>query len=201
MARAISGGDRGSRRRSGRRAGPWCWLIRPLVEAVVRGRRRWLGGGDSGRVIIRGPGDAPARSPATTAARPDRAVLRRLSPRVLASSIRVRHCQRKDNNGHWYQHVSHCCGCILEVAVDVRKRGSNLHAIGVIFNMVGAIGVLLPLMLWTGSGGTGDRRDAVGNSGRARRFILREKNFGWCCSSSWSAGGRRQMPLAGEAAR
>ena len=63
-------------------------------------------------------------------------------------------------------------GAILDFAVDVHTEGFDLHAIGVILMVVGAIGILLSLIFWNSWGGWG-RRDTVvledGRGGMTRR--------------------------------
>lgn len=46
-------------------------------------------------------------------------------------------------------------GAILRFAVDVQTEGFNLHAVGVILMIVGAVGALLSLMFWSTWGGFG----------------------------------------------
>jgi type IV secretory pathway VirB3-like protein len=50
-------------------------------------------------------------------------------------------------------------GAILAWAVDVSTSGVNLHLIGVILLVVGAIGCLLSLIFWSSWGGFGGRRE------------------------------------------
>ena len=52
-------------------------------------------------------------------------------------------------------------GAILDFAVDVRTQGFNLHTIGVILMIVGAIGIVLSLIFWGSWGGFGSRRGRV----------------------------------------
>ena len=61
-------------------------------------------------------------------------------------------------------------GAILAWAVDVSTSGVNLHAIGYILLVVGAIGLLLSLIFWSSWAGPGYfARDA--GTGRRRRVI------------------------------
>lgn len=46
-------------------------------------------------------------------------------------------------------------GAILRFAVDVQTEGFNLHTIGVILMIVGAVGALFSLMFWSTWGGFG----------------------------------------------
>jgi sulfite exporter TauE/SafE len=63
-------------------------------------------------------------------------------------------------------------GAILDFAVDVQTRGFNLHTIGAILMIVGAIGVVLSLVFWSSWGGFGGRDVAYqGGSPRRRRVI------------------------------
>ena len=58
-------------------------------------------------------------------------------------------------------------GAVLAFAVHVSTSGFNLHTIGWILLIVGAIGVLLSLIFWSSWGGLG------GPAGR-RREVVRE---------------------------
>jgi hypothetical protein len=58
-------------------------------------------------------------------------------------------------------------GAVLAFAVHVSTNGFNLHTIGWILMIVGAIGVLLSLIFWSSWGGVG------GPAGR-RREVVRE---------------------------
>ena len=57
-------------------------------------------------------------------------------------------------------------GAVLAFAVHVSTSGFNLHTIGWILMIVGAIGILLSLIFWSSWGG-------VGGGGR-RREVVRE---------------------------
>jgi hypothetical protein len=55
-------------------------------------------------------------------------------------------------------------GAVLAFAVHVSTSGFNLHTIGWILMIVGAIGILLSLIFWSswgGAGGRGRRREVV----------------------------------------
>jgi hypothetical protein len=58
-------------------------------------------------------------------------------------------------------------GAVLAFAVHVSTSGFNLHTIGWILMIVGAIGVLLSLIFWSSWGGV------AGPAGR-RREVVRE---------------------------
>ena len=58
-------------------------------------------------------------------------------------------------------------GAVLAFAVHVSTSGFNLHTIGWILMIVGAIGILLSLIFWSSWGGVG------GPAGR-RREVIRE---------------------------
>ncbi len=60
-------------------------------------------------------------------------------------------------------------GAILRFAVDVTTDGFNLHTIGVILMIVGAVGFLLSLIFWSSWGGF--QREVVHESGPRRRVI------------------------------
>ena len=49
-------------------------------------------------------------------------------------------------------------GAILAFAIHVSGHGFNLHTIGIILLVVGAIGVLLSLIFWSSWGGFGGTR-------------------------------------------
>ena len=57
-------------------------------------------------------------------------------------------------------------GAILDFGVTVTERGFNLHSIGLILIVVGAIGLLVSLMFWSTWGGFGGyhRRTYIENS-------------------------------------
>jgi sulfite exporter TauE/SafE len=52
-------------------------------------------------------------------------------------------------------------GAILDFAVDVNTQGLNLHAVGAILMVVGAIGVVLSLVFWSSWGGFRSNRGAI----------------------------------------
>jgi Domain of unknown function (DUF6458) len=60
-------------------------------------------------------------------------------------------------------------GAVLAFAVHVSTSGFNLHTIGWILLIVGAVGVLLSLIFWSSWGGYG----APAGGGR-RREVVRE---------------------------
>jgi len=62
-------------------------------------------------------------------------------------------------------------GAILDFAVDVNTRGFNLHTIGAILMIVGAIGLLFSLIFWSSWGGFGG---GTYISSRRRRVVLDE---------------------------
>jgi hypothetical protein len=57
-------------------------------------------------------------------------------------------------------------GAVLAFAVHVSTSGFNIHTIGWILLIVGAIGVLLSLIFWSSWGGVG--------AGGRRREVVRE---------------------------
>jgi hypothetical protein len=63
-------------------------------------------------------------------------------------------------------------GAILNYAVDVQTQGVNLHTVGVILMIVGAIGVLLSLIFWSSWGGF--HRERVVEGGTRRRYVEEE---------------------------
>ena len=66
-------------------------------------------------------------------------------------------------------------GAILDFAVDVRTQGFNLHTIGVILMVVGAIGIVLSLLFWSSWGGFSSRRTIVDSTGPAGRRVVRDE--------------------------
>lgn len=62
-------------------------------------------------------------------------------------------------------------GAVLDFAISVNTPGFNLHSIGVILMIVGAIGVLVSLMFWNSWGGFGSRRTSVTEGPTGRRVV------------------------------
>ncbi len=60
-------------------------------------------------------------------------------------------------------------GAILRFAVDVTTNGFNLHTIGVILMIVGAVGFVLSMLFWSTWGGF--HREVVHEGGPRRRII------------------------------
>lgn len=58
-------------------------------------------------------------------------------------------------------------GAILRFAVTVTTTSFNLHTVGIILMIVGAVGFVLSLFFWSSWGGFGS-----GASGRRRRTIV-----------------------------
>ena len=52
-------------------------------------------------------------------------------------------------------------GAILAFAIHVSSSGANLHMIGIILLVVGAVGALLSLIFWSSWGGFGGRREEI----------------------------------------
>lgn len=70
-------------------------------------------------------------------------------------------------------------GAILDFAVNVTTKGFNLHTVGLILLIVGAIGLLLSLIFWSSWGGFGNRGgDVVGGTGGGFRRSRRVSNDG-----------------------
>jgi hypothetical protein len=63
-------------------------------------------------------------------------------------------------------------GAILRYAVEVDAEGINLHTVGVILMIVGAIGAVFSLIFWSSWGGF-HRRETVSDGG-ARRTVIEE---------------------------
>ena len=58
-------------------------------------------------------------------------------------------------------------GAILDFAVSVNTPGFNVHTVGVVLMVVGALGVLLSLVFWNSWGGFGSRA----GTGARRRVV------------------------------
>ena len=58
-------------------------------------------------------------------------------------------------------------GAILDFAVTVNTPGFNVHTVGVVLMVVGALGVLLSLVFWSSWGGFGNRA----GTGTRRRVV------------------------------
>jgi hypothetical protein len=64
-------------------------------------------------------------------------------------------------------------GAILDFAVSVNAPGFNIHTVGVILMVVGAVGLLLSMIFWSSWGGP-HRRNVIYDDGgfpRRRRVI------------------------------
>jgi sulfite exporter TauE/SafE len=67
-------------------------------------------------------------------------------------------------------------GAILDFAVSVDTQGFNIHTIGVILMVVGAIGVVLSLVFWSSWGGFNNGgRETVVVDDRPRRRVVRDE--------------------------
>ena len=60
-------------------------------------------------------------------------------------------------------------GAVLAFAVHVSTSGFNIHTVGYILLIVGAIGALLSLVFWSSWGGVGGGRRTVVDEGPATR--------------------------------
>jgi hypothetical protein len=60
-------------------------------------------------------------------------------------------------------------GAVLAFAVHVTTSGFNIHTVGYILLIVGAIGALLSLVFWSSWGGVGGTRRTVVDEGPATR--------------------------------
>ena len=63
-------------------------------------------------------------------------------------------------------------GAILNFAVNWQVRNVDLHAVGVILMIVGAVGLVFSLIFWNSWGGFGRRETYV--DGPARRRVVDE---------------------------
>ena len=52
-------------------------------------------------------------------------------------------------------------GAILKWAVSATVSGVNLHTVGVVLMIVGAVGLVLSLIFWSSWGGFGARKNAT----------------------------------------
>jgi hypothetical protein len=52
-------------------------------------------------------------------------------------------------------------GAVMAFAIHVTGNGFNVHTIGIILLVVGAIGVLLSMMFWSSWGGFGGRSETT----------------------------------------
>jgi sulfite exporter TauE/SafE len=66
-------------------------------------------------------------------------------------------------------------GAILDFAISVNTRGFNLHGIGVILMVVGALGLVVSLFFWNSWGGFGGGRTTVVEEGGPRRRVVEEE--------------------------
>lgn len=68
-------------------------------------------------------------------------------------------------------------GAILRFAVSVTTSGFNLHTIGVILMIIGAVGIVISMMFWSSWGGFGGsgRERQVTPDGRGG-YVERERN-------------------------
>jgi len=68
-------------------------------------------------------------------------------------------------------------GAILDFAIDVHTTGYNLHTIGLILMIVGAVGLLFSLIFWSSWGGV--RRTVIyddeGAPPARRRRVVRDE--------------------------
>jgi sulfite exporter TauE/SafE len=65
-------------------------------------------------------------------------------------------------------------GAILSFAVDVQTQGFDLHTIGIILMVVGAIGAVLSLIFWSSWGGFHTSRETVVEARPGRRVYQDE---------------------------
>jgi len=65
-------------------------------------------------------------------------------------------------------------GAILRFAVTVTSTGFNIHTIGVILMVVGAVGLVLSMIFWSSWGGVGG-----GGGYRRQRRVMRDGAGGY----------------------
>ena len=65
-------------------------------------------------------------------------------------------------------------GAILDFAVDVQTKGFNLHTIGLILMIVGALGAVISIFFWSTWGGLHGRPMAIEGAPRRRRTVQDE---------------------------
>ena len=76
-------------------------------------------------------------------------------------------------------------GAILDFAVKVKTTGVDLHTVGVILMIVGAVGIFVSLLFWNSWGGFGsarhttvvDRDYGASDFGAGRRVIERDETI------------------------
>jgi hypothetical protein len=68
-------------------------------------------------------------------------------------------------------------GAILRFAVSVTTTGFNLHSIGLILMIVGALSLVLSIMFWSTWGGFGGR--GAGGGYRRQRRVTRDDAGGY----------------------
>ena len=71
-------------------------------------------------------------------------------------------------------------GAILRLAVSVTAKGFNIHSIGIILMIVGALGLVLSMVFWSSWGGFGGggsyRRQRRVSSDGAGGFVEEERS-------------------------
>jgi hypothetical protein len=70
-------------------------------------------------------------------------------------------------------------GAVLRFAVSVTTSGFNIHTIGVILMIVGAVGLVISLFFWSSWGGVGGgyrRERRVTNDGRGG-YVEEERQY------------------------
>jgi hypothetical protein len=65
-------------------------------------------------------------------------------------------------------------GAILDFAVDVQTKGFNLHTIGLILMIIGALGAVISIFFWSSWGGFHGGPMTVQGQPRRRRTVQDE---------------------------
>lgn len=78
--------------------------------------------------------------------------------------------------------ITFAVGAILDFAVKVQTSGFNIHTVGVILMIVGAIGFVVSLLFWNSWGGFG---------GYSRRRTVVREGYDAPAGSRWGGGATR----------
>jgi hypothetical protein len=92
------------------------------------------------------------------------------NPQSFVSCVRAKVCagiieNKEQSMGIGVSLILVAAGAILTWAVSATVSGLNIHTVGVILMVVGAIGLLLSLMFWSSWGGFGSRSATVVEDG------------------------------------
>jgi hypothetical protein len=91
-------------------------------------------------------------------------IVRERGPYPARAGDRCSHAnplQKEENVGIGVSLILVAVGAVLAFAVHVSSSGFNVHTVGIILLVVGAVGILLSMMFWSSWGGFGGRRETV----------------------------------------